>query len=66
LANHVKKFCKNSDYADPSKLEDRQKVLKGGRNSQSMGNLNFNDVKDGLKHGQLGGQNLENLKGKYT
>ena len=62
LANHVKKFCKNSQYADPSKLEDLQKMLKG-RNSQSMTHFNFNDVKDGLKNGQLRGQSLENLKG---
>lgn len=66
LANHVKKFCKNSNYADPTKLEDRSKALKSGRNSQSMSNLNFNDVKDGIKRGTLGGQSLENLKGKFV
>ena len=30
-----------------------------------MGNLNFNDVKEGLKHGQLRAANLEDIKGHF-
>lgn len=54
-----------SDYYDAAKLEDRQKVLNKGKGSQSMSNLDFNDVKEGLKKGTLGGQSLENLKGTF-
>ena len=30
-----------------------------------MGNLNFDDVKKGLKRGQLHGANLEDLRGNF-
>lgn len=65
LANHVKKFCVNSDYADKNKIEDKLKSLNKGRNTQSMSNFNFHDVKSGLKRGQFGGMSLENLKGHF-
>jgi len=65
LANHVKKFCKDSEYADKNKIEDRLKVLNRGKDSQSMTNFNFHDLKQGLKRGQFGGASLENLKGHF-
>lgn len=65
LANHVKRFCKNSDYADANKLQDRERKLNKDKHSQSMSNFNFNDVKQGLKRGQFGGMSLENLKGHF-
>ena len=63
LANHVKKFCTNSDYASVNKIEDRLKTLNKDKHAQSL--TNFHDVKEGLKRGQLGGMSLENLKGNF-
>lgn len=63
LANHVKKFCKDSEYADEHKIEDKLKSLHKDKHSQSLSN--FNDIKQGLKRGQFGGMSLENLKGHF-
>jgi hypothetical protein len=65
LANHVKKFCKDSEYADKNKIEDKLRSLNKDKHSQSLSNFNFNDVKQGLKRGQFGGMSLENLKGHF-
>lgn len=65
LANHVRKFCMNSDYGDVNKIEDRLKTLNKDKNSQSAANFNFDDVKKGLGRNQFGGMSLENLKGHF-
>ena len=46
LANHVRKFCTNSDYADPKKLEEKYqshlRIIKDNFKSEPKNNNNNN------------------------
>eukprot|EP00347_Sterkiella_histriomuscorum_P021982 403332092 len=76
LANHVKKFCSDSSYADVGKLEQRLQEL-GHKPFEQNLNFNFQEVKQYIKDGgqgqpmapgtnpNIGKMNLEDLRNYF-